>query len=61
LDKTTADGNWHIVRVPLESFVCDDVFKEQSYWHSITSVEFKVINSSGQDFYLDEIRIRKAL
>ncbi len=61
LDKTTADGNWHIVRIPLESFVCDDVFKEQSYWHSITSVEFKVINSSGQDFYLDEIRIRKAL
>ena len=62
LPANEADGEWHRVHAPLSEFYnCDDC--DNSGWGEIQLVMMWVIseNTVGAEFYLDEMRIRKAL
>ena len=54
------DGSWEIIRVPLSSMECDEEFTGY-YWNTIKTLNIYPGECHGQDFYLDEIRIRKVL
>ena len=53
-------GVWERIFIPLK-----DLNKEENlsydYFKSINNINFITTSSGGQNFYLDEIRIRKAL
>lgn len=54
------DGSWELVRVPLSSMTCDPEWTGY-YWNTIKTLNIMPGECHGQDFYLDEIRIRKVL
>lgn len=51
---------WQKVSIPLRNF---DGWNniDDSYWSKIHHLHIQICNDGGKDFYLDEIRIRKAL
>ena len=56
----TCDGSWELVRVPLSAMTCDPEWTGY-YWNTIKTFNIMPGECHGQDFYLDEIRIRKVL
>ena len=54
------DGTWEVIRIPLSSLKCDDEWTGY-YWNTIKTINISPNEYHGKDFYLDEIRIRKAL
>ncbi len=62
LPKEYADGEWHRIHAPLSEFYyCDNC--DDTGWEAIQIFHMWVTseNTVGAEFYLDEIRIRKAL
>ncbi|MBP3331633.1 MAG: VCBS repeat-containing protein [Tidjanibacter sp.] len=51
---------WQKVTIPLRSFDGWDNI-DNSFWSKIHHLQINICNDGGKDFYLDEIRIRKAL
>ncbi len=54
------DGTWDVIKIPLSSLKCDDEWTGY-YWNTIKTINILPNEYHGKDFYLDEIRIRKAL
>lgn len=54
------DGTWERIVVPLNQFE-DWSDKSQNYWDKMDHIHFQTSSGSGEDFYIDEIRIRKII
>ncbi len=53
------DGTWERITVPLKTM--DEWNKTEDFWKKIDNFNMIICSDGGQDFYLDEIRIRKIL
>ena len=54
------DGTWELVQVPLSSMICDPEWTGY-YWNTIKTINIAPGDCHGQDFFLDEIRIRRII
>ena len=55
------DGEWDLIRIPLSEFRLEEEWQDGYYWDRIKSFLIFASPYNGNDFYLDEIRIRKVL
>ncbi|MBR5184489.1 MAG: VCBS repeat-containing protein, partial [Bacteroidales bacterium] len=53
-------GEWERIYIPLKQFYKEERISNE-YFKSINHLNFITTSEGGKDFYLDEIRIRKAL
>lgn len=53
-------GRWSRVIIPLSDFE-NWTDNKENYWSKIDYLHFQISSSGGNDFFLDEIRIRKVL
>ena len=56
-----SNGEWECIRIPLSEFECADNLDNKYHWDSVKSFFIWAAGYNGQDFLLDEIRIRKVL
>ena len=60
VDNEPSSTQWKKVVIPLRSFT-DYSDKAENYWKKINIFAFWTASKGGEDFYLDEIRVRKVV
>ncbi len=60
-DGDFSSGEWTRVICPLKDFCCGPEWSSENYWKKLDRLTFWTESDGGEDFYLDEIRIRKIL
>lgn len=60
-DGDFSSGEWTKVIIPLKEFCCGPEWSAENYWKKLDRLTFWTTSDGGEEFYLDEIRIRKIL
>ena len=60
-EEHKANGEWEVIRIPIKNCLLDEEWLGGYYWNTIKNIYVSLDSCHSQDFFLDEIRIRKVL